>query len=78
MYSLNLCLYCRFVQNVHFHLFKHPSLFSCNMACLVEGTFIVRVGIGGAGSVPGSVVICIGEAQRAPALLLVLKTPAEK
>ncbi len=85
------CAKCTFSSVTHFNLSKNPSLSSCDIfccytisvrinpvVCLVEGTFIIWVGICRAGSVPGSVVICTGQTQRATALLLVLETPAEE
>ncbi len=85
------CAKCTFSSVTHFNLSKNPSLFlwyilllhhqctyKSSLVCLVEGTFIIWVGICRAGSVPGSVVICTGQTQRATALLLVLETPAEE
>lgn len=52
--------------------------YKSSFVCLVEGTFVAGARIRRAGSVPGSIVICIGETQCTSALLLVLETPAEE
>lgn len=56
----------------------HQRRYKSSFVCLVEGTFVAGARIGRAGSVPGSIVICIGETQCTSALLLVLETPAEE